>query len=113
VVSTTFSLFHFDGTAHHSSGVHASEFGTYYCRVCDNLLYESTTKYDSGSGWPAFTKEIDGAVTKHGDESHGMWRTELRCARCRSHLGHLFFDGPTESKQRHCINSASLDFEKK
>src|SRR5581483_7358663 len=88
--------------------------GTYVCAACGEELFESDTKYDSGSGWPSFYAPADSeAVEEHRDVSHGMVRTEITCARCGGHLGHLFDDGPKPTGMRYCINSASLKFEKK
>lgn len=86
--------------------------GQYYCRCCGTLLFDAATKYDSGSGWPSFYQAIsDGAVDEHRDMSHGMIRTEITCAKCGSHLGHVFPDGPNPTGTRYCVNSASLTFE--
>ena len=88
------------------------ESGTYRCVCCGAELFDSTSKFDSGCGWPSFDRQLENQnVSYHEDVSHGMARTEVRCARCGAHLGHVFDDGPTETGQRFCINSASLDFE--
>lgn len=85
--------------------------GLYDCAACGNELFDSADKYDSGSGWPSFTQPIEPArVVDHVDRSHGMTRTETRCARCDSHLGHVFPDGPPPTSQRYCMNSISLEF---
>jgi peptide-methionine (R)-S-oxide reductase len=86
--------------------------GTYRCVVCDEELFTSDTKYDSGSGWPSFYQAIaDGKVDRVVDRSHGMVRTEARCATCGAHLGHVFPDGPRPTGERYCMNSASLKLE--
>jgi peptide-methionine (R)-S-oxide reductase len=85
--------------------------GTYRCGGCEAPLFESATKYESGSGWPSFTDAIEGAVNTKEDRSLGMVRTEITCSRCGSHLGHVFPDGPGPTGLRYCVNSASLDLE--
>jgi len=86
--------------------------GVYHCIVCDTALFSSDTKYDSGSGWPSFYEAIDPELVELVDDtSHGMRRTEARCAACGSHLGHVFPDGPQPTGDRFCMNSASLDLQ--
>lgn len=83
--------------------------GVYRCVVCDEPLFESGAKYDSGTGWPSFYEEMgEDAVEKHSDTTHGMVRTEAVCGKCGAHLGHVFPDGPQPSGDRYCMNSASL-----
>lgn len=89
--------------------------GVYHCAACGNALFDSGTKFHSGTGWPSFTTAVSpDAVELIEDRSHGMIRTEVRCARCQSHLGHLFPDGPREAGgERWCINSLALDLEQR
>nr|WP_294851333.1 peptide-methionine (R)-S-oxide reductase MsrB [uncultured Sphingomonas sp.] len=87
--------------------------GVYRCAGCGEPLFDSHTKYDSGSGWPSFTEpSSDRSVSETVDSSHGMQRVEVRCAKCEGHLGHVFPDGPGANGLRYCINSASLSFDK-
>ena len=93
--------------------VHEKADGTYACAACGNPLFRSDAKFDSGTGWPSFDTALPGAVELHNDSSLGMVRTEITCARCGSHLGHIFDDGPTTTGQRYCVNSVCLDLEEK
>ncbi|KAJ3111733.1 Peptide methionine sulfoxide reductase B2, chloroplastic [Phlyctochytrium bullatum] len=95
---------------------HHFDDGTYACAACNAPLYKSTTKFDSGCGWPAFFDAIPGAITRHEDRSYGMVRTEITCTRCGGHLGHVFKGEAITQKystnERHCVNSVSLTFKK-
>ncbi|RYY41598.1 MAG: peptide-methionine (R)-S-oxide reductase [Chitinophagaceae bacterium] len=89
------------------------EKGTYYCAVCGNALFVSDTKFESGCGWPSFYQPVSKAsIIYTPDNTHGMERTEVQCGRCKSHLGHVFDDGPPPTGLRYCINGVVLDFKK-
>jgi peptide-methionine (R)-S-oxide reductase len=100
------------GTERPFSGKYVNTFekGTYVCAACSNLLFYSDAKFHSDCGWPSFDKAIKGSVTYITDSSFGMSRTEVNCAKCGGHLGHVFDDGPTKTGQRFCTNSVSVKF---
>ena len=111
-----FQICRLKGTERPFTGKYNSEksAGVYKCICCGHPLFASGTKYESGSGWPSFFAPIDGdAVATEEDFSHGMHRVEVMCARCDSHLGHVFDDGPAPTGLRYCMNSVSLDLDKK
>ncbi len=93
--------------------VHETAAGKYLCVACGNPLFASDAKFDSGTGWPSFDQALPGAVSYHKDSTHGMERAEVVCAKCGSHLGHMFDDGPKTTGKRYCMNSVCLELEKK
>lgn len=102
------------GTEFPHSGKYNMTFekGTYCCGACDEPLFESSSKFNSSCGWPSFDESIPGKIEYIKDSTHGMIRTEVVCANCGGHLGHVFDDGPSETGQRYCINSLSVDLKK-
>ena len=85
--------------------------GIYRCRACDTPLYDSESKFESGCGWPSYDKALPGALEFIKDNSHGMIRTEIVCAKCGGHQGHVFNDGPSSTGERYCVNSVSIRFD--
>lgn len=91
--------------------LHEDREGMFRCALCQTPLFSSDAKFDSGTGWPSFDAALPGAVEYVRDDSDGMSRTEIVCANCKGHLGHVFDDGPTATGKRYCLNSVCLDFE--
>lgn len=103
------------GTEYPFSGelLHNTQAGSYHCVCCSAKLFSADSKFDAGCGWPSFYQALEGRVTYQRDASHGMERTEIICANCEAHLGHVFNDGPVPTGQRYCVNSVSLTFSAK
>lgn len=93
--------------------VHEKKDGVYQCAACGNALFASDAKFDSGTGWPSFDEALPGGVNFVRDNTYGMERTEAVCAKCGSHLGHIFDDGPTKTGKRYCMNSVCLELKEK
>ncbi len=112
LTSEEYEILREKGTERPFSGKYVNTFdkGVYVCAACNNLLFYSDAKFHSDCGWPSFDKAIKGSVIYVNDSSFGMTRTEVDCARCGGHLGHLFDDGPTKTGQRFCTNSVSVKF---
>jgi peptide-methionine (R)-S-oxide reductase len=92
--------------------LHVDVDGVFHCAGCGAALFSTDAKFDSGSGWPSFDRAVaDGTIVEKADHSHLMARTEITCARCGGHLGHVFDDGPTDTGLRYCVNSLALDFD--
>lgn len=113
--SDSYRILREKGTEMPHSGEYNLHFenGNYHCKGCGTLLFKSDMKFESGCGWPSFDQAIEGSIEYIRDTTHGMIRTEILCASCGSHLGHVFNDGPTATGLRYCVNSLSLDFDQK
>jgi peptide-methionine (R)-S-oxide reductase len=113
--SERFKILRQKGTEYPHTGKYNLHYenGTYCCGGCGTPLFESNSKFDAHCGWPSFDKSIPGKVEYIVDNTHGMKRTEIVCANCGGHLGHVFEDGPTKTGQRYCVNSLSIDFKEK
>tara|TARA_B100000795_G_C22789254_1_gene436104 strand:+ start:274 stop:651 length:378 start_codon:yes stop_codon:yes gene_type:complete len=111
----TFHVLRDKGTERAFTGIYNEHFekGVYRCAGCGTDLFESTSKFNSHCGWPAFSEALSKNVKEERDLTHGMVRTEIMCSNCDGHLGHVFPDGPTETGLRYCVNSLSLDFKEK
>jgi len=115
LTSEQYKVLRLKGTEAPFSGklLHEKKDGTYMCAACGNPLFASDAKFDSGTGWPSFDQALPGAVKNIEDVSMGTVRMEIVCAKCGSHLGHVFDDGPTKTGKRYCLNSVCLDLEEK